>query len=96
MRLPAAAGLVGATSILGWPVAYTACCTLPAQPMQGSCCSPGLQYALQAVACALLFKQMLACLQSRRQSLAGGPAPGIKRKAAGPAAGSRIARPRIV
>ena len=69
---------------------------LPAQPMQGSCSSPGLQHALQALTCAPLFEHVLACLQSRRQSLAGGPAPGIKRKATAPAAGSRAARPRIV
>ncbi len=65
MRLPAAAGLVGAATIQGRPVAFTACCTLPAQQMQGSCCSPGLQHAFLAVSYAPLWSLSYRCLLAR-------------------------------
>ena len=65
MRLPAAGRLVGAASTQAWPVAFTACCTLPAQPMQGFSCSPGLQHALQAAACAPLWFSSYRCLPAR-------------------------------
>ena len=65
MRLPAAAGLVGAATIQGRPVAFTACCTLPAQQMQGSCCSPGLQHAFLAVSYAPFWSLSYRCLLAR-------------------------------